>query len=776
MDLSVQIVQQINSQPEHSQTIETNVTVSSTLKSLHGNGNANSPHLQTGGQGSTSIRTSTSVECKQEPSEDNPCLELQGGHSGFTSDFDDDLQALLETLEKDGDLSEDIINDLVKLDKFDEVCFKSSRDAKDPVTNDPMNVLSPAPPKGTSPAVQAGQPSSTASMSQMYDVNQNMDGLQSTVPMGQFRPNSQSQMSGLAETGPAAETLKQMAAHHQNQQPPPAYVSLKSSPMSPYSEPLQEDRYIQHRNGYANFQQQGFSGMSQQNAQNSGMYPYNQQVGSHVPVTQQVQSKDNHLSYGGTKPLSHFPNPIAAQVGQPPSSLQQLQNQVRAQFSSAPTQQMQMSQSQQMQISQGHHRMQMSQSQQMQMQQPPHQFSMSQQQSFTMSSNMTQNQSQFVGDPVKMQMYQEKMRQEQQQQQQQQQLLEQQRRAQMHQYMNRPPPEYKMQGNPGNSGFQVNGMGPSPLQTMQNMVNQTNTLPGGYSQVKSEVGTMNPQGQGVQTGAVPGVQAMGTQGVPGSQGIHPDMVSNNSSSMDNYAAQQMQRQMFKQSQMAAVAQNPSAIGVGRAPRPAAPTYSSTIMRNQRPPNVNVGPEGLNISQPRNPAEWTRPMLGPAGQRHPGPQQGQMGRPTAPGNMMPAYAAYSNTASGMQMQQQRTGQISAMQGQSVVMQSSAQAMMQQRMQMSQQMALRQNMVATSQSATPPYSVNSSGAMATPSHHPTHTQNTHPQNSFPSAVPTTQSDFSLDFLDSTQSANSDFFDSMVQNTNSSDFAILEEILGK
>lgn len=110
------------------------------------------------------------------------------------------------------------------------------------------------------------------------------------------------------------------------------------------------------------------------------------------------------------------------------------------------------------------------------------------------------------------------------------------------------------------------------------------------------------------------------------------------------------------------------------------------MRNQRPPNVNVGPDGLNISQPRG--DWPRPMMNqqmPRQQMPPGmTQMAQVG-------MMQYQYANQNgmggsSMPGMQGPPSRPMQMASMQSQPMMPQSH-QMMMRQSMQMSQRMAMR-----------------------------------------------------------------------------------------
>ncbi|ESP03653.1 hypothetical protein LOTGIDRAFT_171182 [Lottia gigantea] len=747
--LSVQIVQKINNQQqEHSQTIQTNVTVSSTLKHY----SEDSPQP---GNNTTNTSIHTSVECKQEPVEEPQCRLYQqnqnnqqpqqqtsqapGSNKSASSDigFDDhnldELSDILNNLDKvGGELPPDILKEL---DKFHEICVKVQQHSEG---NDSRNMYSPL--SSTSPGLGKGSfPDNMpprGPINPVFEGNQNVNNVSNpltTIHGPQSAPIADS-------AGPAASTLKQMAAQHQQNTP----YGMKASAIDPFADPLSEN--FSRRQEYPAYSQhQNFGNMPQ--GQNS--FPYNQnQSFQHMQTKPDIAA----MNYGGTKPLTHFSD-HNNQGSQPP--LQQLQNQVRSQFNQSPNPQMQITQTQQMQVSHGQQRLHLSQTQQLQMQQAPQQISMSQQQSFSMQGHM--NQPNMMNDQMNMQMMekmrQDQTRQQQQQQQQRQQQMQQERQQQMRQrqgqmmdpqqqsqmpsqYMNRPPPEYKMQPGAQSATFNQNGGSLNPLQTMQNMVDQT----GGYGIVKSEVPTPQPQ-NGASIMQMSAMQQSMSAAVSGN-------TQTAQATRAGYMVQHIQRP-------------PSYPGQGQPPtRPQQQppsTYTSAILRNQRPPNVNVGPDGLNISQPRNQGhEWPRPMM-PGGQRPPMQTQTSMTQQSAA--MMQQYNQYPTSTQSMApgvMHMQRP-EMNAMQNQNALMPNgSATVMMQQQsMQMTQHGVMRPHQPGSYNMANSSQMPNANSA----------------QGGYPSS--STQDDF-MNFLDNAQNSNSDIFDSLGHNSGTTDFNLLDEIL--
>ncbi|XP_060065857.1 putative mediator of RNA polymerase II transcription subunit 26 [Ylistrum balloti] len=783
LDVSVHIVQQISGNSHPDQKIQTNVNVSTTVKTHY----SGAPPEQGSAQSSANVETSTSFECKQEQGADDiPCGgSNQSDSSHNSSDIlnQAELDDILNTIDNgDSEISDELIEELKKFDQiYTKVLQEDSNDSQDKMFN--MTSTSPVLQKGPGP-----YPDATPTG---YDSNQNLNPVR-TPPMPQnFR-------SHLSETGPAAETLKQMAAQHQSLQQDVYGMKTMEDTFSQTNTNYRQNGYPPNMNQQQHFlssQQAGYLG--QQHGINSmrGPVPYGQ------------GKADMSLTYGGTKPLSHYSTPQGSSQPATPSSLQQLQNQVQAHFDQGT--QMEITQTQHMQVSDGPHRMQMSQTQQLQMR-PPHQIAMSQHQSFSMpGGNMTPNQSQYMNEQMNMEMV-EKMRKQQQQhtapsqhpnqqqqqqshpsqpthpQQQQQQHAQQQRSqqqhtqqqqtmidrqaAQMQQYMGRPPPEYKMQPSSQGApeGYTPNGVGSNPLQTMQNMVNQTNTMQtAGYGQIKSESGSVQMHNGMMQSAQMSTLQRMNSAGpavgMPG-----PVSASPVPGASAPYAGQpSIQRQQsYPGTQNSA--QEP------RQPRPGGTTYTSAIMRNQRPPNVNVGPDGLNISQPRTQHEWPRQMVpGPQGPRYAGPPHqggpGAMSRPQMSAASMMQYGSYTNqcgtmnSVAGIQMQRQtRPMQMSAMQSQqAAMMQGSTQQMMmqQQNMQISQRMNIRGPIPGASGTMAPSMDANPAGYNATPG-------GTHGH----------QEDF-INLLDSAQTGNSDFIDGItVQSSDgNNDANWLDEILG-
>ena len=668
--MSVHIVHEYNGNTQQKSQISTNVTVNSTIKT---------PNSQ-------EADVKTNVECKQEPFDDSAskCSNQSKASQNSNADIDSDLD-----LPTNFDNEDDIINIIDELEKFDEIYRRKVQDSE---TNESLNSSSE---KGSmfSPEMYV-DPSQTHSQTR-------------TQPMQPYRAAAASQpVSTMSEGGLAAETLKQMAAQHQQHHPGQEQFGVKSA-IDPFSDMPNTGQFNQ-RNGYPSEYQ--YSSNSAQRPPSGGAFNGQQCLG--------YGNKASVPPYGVTKPLTHY----SQSESSGPSSLQQLQNQV-AHFNHGP--QMEITQTQHMQLSDGSHRMQMSQTQQIQLRQPVHNISLTQQQAFSASPNMGQSQNFMANDPMAMQqqMMQSKMHNEQRQQQAA-------SASHMQPYMTRPPPEYKMQHTNGlSSGLSSNNIGTNPLQTIQNMVNQTNTHSNqGYSNVKTESSDLHMQ-NGIRTAQMTAMQQQQM-----SNSVNPSVGMSMAQAQMQYSNQAIQRQASFPGAMAHAQP--------RAQRPNTPTYTSAIMRNQRPPNVNIGPDGLNISQPRN-HEWPGPrgMMPASGQRGVSPS-------TSAGIMQ--YRSYSaegqnvNSATAaaelrmQQQQQQSTVQINAMQSQqAAMMQGNAQAqqqmmMQQQRLQMSHQMAQRPH-----NSQSPSYN------MATP-----------PSTSFPQAS-ATQDDI-LNLLDSAPNQSTDFFD--------------------
>ena len=678
--VSVHIVHQINSgNIQQEQQISTNVTVNSTIKSAENK--------------DSEVKSSANVECKQEPqSEDlgaKDSNKANANQDDNNEDLESDIADILSSFDNVDDIPQDII---AELDKFDKI-YKSVQDSE---TNDSsLNSSS-----DTSGMFSPG----------MYVDSAQAHGQVRTPPMQPYRtpPTGQPHVpvSGMSEGGPAAETLKQMAAQHQQQHPGQDQFGVKSA-IDPFSDMADTNQFSQ-RNGYPTEYQYG----AQRPGSNGSFSGQQQCIG--------YPNKSSVQPYGASKPpLTHYPQ---NQTESGPSSLQQLQNQV-AHFNQGP--QMEITQTQHMQLSDGSHRMQLSQTQQIQLRQPVHNISLTQQQGFSASPNMGQTAQNFMNDPLAIQ----------------QQMMQSKQNAasasHMQQYMNRPPPEYKMQHANGisrsSSAMGPNSIGTNPLQTIQNMVNQTNTHSNqGYSNVKSESSDLHMQ-NGMRTAHMSAMQQQMANSA------NPGAGMTMAQAQMQYSNQAVQRQASYPGAMAHAQM--------RGQRPNTPTYTSALMRNQRPPNVNIGPDGLNISQPRG-HDWPGPRA----------MMPVSGPPTSTG--MHQYRSYSTDGAEMRLQQQQQQsnvQMSAMQSQAAMMQGNAQAqhqmmMQQQRMQMSHQMGPRPH-----NSQSPSYN------MATPT-----------SSSFPQA--SASQDDILNLLDTAPNQSTDFFDVQTSGGGSeANWYDIEDILG-
>ena len=336
----------------------------------------------------------------------------------------------------------------------------------------------------------------------------------------------------------------------------------------------------------------------------------------------------------------------------------------------------------------------------------------------------------------------------------------------MQSYMNRPPPEYKVPA--GNYGV-PNGMGnANPMQNMQKMVNQTNHATSGQNGMYPAAagGSMKTE----QTGGMPSGQGVpphsgGSSGSPANLPCQPNTptegASPNMGSYPNASGQQqqmMQGQHIPRHSMPMSTQN-------RPNKPGTPTYTSAILRNQRPPNVNVGPEGLNISQQRpHSADWHRQGIaqGPGGS--PMPQSGGM--------------TYGYQGQAMGMQTGPGGPRMAMAQQQHAMQQNAQQQ-QHRMAMMQQMHANQQQQPQGQAMSQAMSTTSTSTsqqqqQPAPPPHSQQGQSFPPQHQQQGTAPNGNAEYiPLDFLDNQQTGNSDFFN-VVPDSNSTD--IFDELFGK
>ncbi|KAK2166171.1 hypothetical protein LSH36_41g13152 [Paralvinella palmiformis] len=749
--VSVNIIQQINSQGDQdgNQTSKIKLTVSSTIHT--GNNNSTSaPSSESNINQTSTIQTNGNI-CKQEPQDTSDSTHKgptsasaasNSSQASFPDFVDDELEAFLNQL------SPGVFQDLMYNDgaPSQETVDSNSKNLVNPkyteqqtttvvqstqqqqvtlaATNSSHN--SGECKKGGSNVGRERKDSHPSTLGGMFGESVNTAGSpngqnftnmggQGAMPMpGYPRPQSGPPGPGtspgvgqvptlLGDTGPAAETLRQMAAQHQ-----PEYEPMKGPMPSHLTENLL-DGYPRRPGPFSPYMYNMGNGPQVPN-----MYPYGSPNGNQGPVSNMARTDSQQapnfpgknvpklepgLNSGATKPLSHFPDSAVSSA--PSSSLQQLQNQVHAQFSQAgvstgqssyPTDgaQMHIKQSQHMQVTSSagnnagstQQTVNMSQSQQMQIHtgpggpRPQH-ISLAQQQSFSMSQGSTIRPQTHKGGPymgpqedMKMpsgmypQQGPDKLA-----------LVNQQP---MRQYMgsapSHPPPEYKPPAGGASMANFVGSNGPNmqessnPLQTMQNMVNQTpqsaSSTPGSTGQdmmyhqrmIKTEMGPghggqmiPHPQMVGMNHIDENTMQSSGS-GAPTVSGVGPRPAPPYSMSQQNM---------------------PNGTGSSKSSKQSTSSYTSAIMRGQRPPNVNVGPEGLNISHQRNPADWPRPMMAPH-HHHPGmampvtnyptgmrPNMGPQGMMQYPGSYPTSgYHANMNMPGGgmeghhMQMSQQQ----------------------------------------------------------------------------------------------------------------------------
>ena len=652
--VSVNIVHEINAAASAQINNHIKLTVSSTLHtggapgSGAASGNLPSPsgidghHVDTNAHPSTPGLSLPNV-CKREPQDDAKCSPPSDGFPETIGIADvDELQAILDTLEKEGDITPELMKEFDLELKDVEAGLSQQPAVKEEETrgrsvgksgNNSATGRGAFADGGDSSATNKGSPAPGVQPATMFpdpiypggsnpQGGQNFNGM--VAPRGATAryasarapaaPGAQPQLL-TGDTGPAAETLKQMAAQHQNHKSDTPYAPKQT--MTPYrADGFSPDGYVRRMpaphpgGGYPGYTPQGYSPVPQ-----NGMYPgYGQQMVNGMPRPPSMSKHDPSLTYGATKPLCHYSEPMMAASMSPanPSSLQQLQNQVQSHFggagpaSSPGDMRVELGQTQHMQMTHTGQQVVMSQTQHMQYTglPPGAQIPANPQQGF--SGGVPGTPPAYMTEQMKMQqLYQEKMMQQQQMQQ------------SSVAYMARPPPEYKVHPDGGAANYPAQRV--NPLETMQHMVNQTSPPPGGV--MGAATSRTSPLAAGMK-GNVP--YPTGHPMMPSGQMALPTPVS----------------------------------GTHRraAVKSAGSVYTSALMRGQRPPNVNVGPEGLNISQQRgsHKANWQRPMLAGATVQMPM-------RPHMPGSGMPSgmhYGSYGNQTAMPHPQMQYTQQQQA----------------------------------------------------------------------------------------------------------------------
>ena len=396
--VSVNIVQKINAQSEHPGT-SVHLTVTADCNLQTGSGLRPDAHT------STSVETKTNV-CKSEPVDDSQCAGPSSTSShGSQQDIGidvDELERFLGELEKEGEIPQEIIKELEQLDNKEGIERDNTDTGKENDTLSTKNPMFTGTHTKRSPEGMFAEPAlyENSNSSQGSSVANNSMGGPSAASVANYpRPPTGSgaavhpqvpQTPMLGDTGPAAETLKQMAAQHQYGTKSPGYSDYPGP--SGYDRRMMYSQYPQQYN-MANAAQNNMYYGPQTPAMGNVRPPYPQGPGMPRHPGMGVK-QDSSISYGGTKPLSHYPveaMPGSAQGQNGPSSLQQLQNQVQSTFNhQGPNaghpgpQGMQINQSQQMHMSHGTQRMQLSQTQQMQIHAGSN-ISVAQQQSFSMN-------------------------------------------------------------------------------------------------------------------------------------------------------------------------------------------------------------------------------------------------------------------------------------------------------------------------------------------------------------------------------------------------------
>ena len=289
-------------------------------------------------------KNSSKPFCKEEPVDisESQCHSSSSSHNSFPDIDDvDELQAILASLTEDGDdLQGEIIKDMdLGLKEVVGSCgvdtknktktTKSPSFDKKPSVNQCAMIQDPIYERQTSDKFcDSRLPSMGFGSSQATCIHHGEN------------PESLRAPHLLGDTGPAAETLKQMAAQHQNQEGSPFGKGNSQSPFNAkcYTGPITRD---------GNQQQYHYS--SGNNYGPGPMTSYSEESKLSIPpacVPQQLADKQMgiDMTYGATKPLTHYggsmvssPSSLPSMSTEQPSSLQQLQNQVHSHFNQGST-------------------------------------------------------------------------------------------------------------------------------------------------------------------------------------------------------------------------------------------------------------------------------------------------------------------------------------------------------------------------------------------------------------------------------------------------------
>ena len=604
--VSVNIVQQIN------QSSEIKINVQSTVHTSQNSSKSSS----------TSTKIQTNI-CKEEPNLSSTSQHHQQPSSSlFSPDFNSDSTrmggASNTAAFDDGDELERILADLDDLEDNKTLLhqqFSAPANQNSPLnqhqhmqrSNSAHTEFSKSFPSAASPldGLQATkQPNRPDAMFTQNPTSLPVYGSPSSNPGTPGTPGMAHLPSYPSEAagGPAAETLKQMAAQHQSNE--------FTGPYGAYRYDSYSENMTQRSPGFG---AAGYNVPPYLNQQaGSNAYAYGPQVprapymqGQGVPG--QMPGGQRMPMHAGASDMNNAPH-FSNNNSMTSSSLQQLQQHVKTQFSgdtsdaNGDAQHVMMSQSQHVRLANpaGVH---MSQTQSMQFGRN-NSMNATQEQSINMHYSAMHHQQHpqhlppghpghmtaGMSEQARMKLFhREKMFQQHQQQMQQQQLMreeemrrvqqrtQQQQQQQQQQFAKQrqqpaiqpPPPDYKSQNS-------TNTPSPNPARHTPSSVSRNSPLVRSDSKDSKHPVT--------------------------SSSLHPAAAT---TSITKTSASGAHAPALQSSTMPVTTSLPTSDV--KTVNPNSSTYTSAIMRGQRPPNVNVGPDGLNISQSRHMPNWASRM-------------------------------------------------------------------------------------------------------------------------------------------------------------------------